>query len=105
MEKTITVATDFSRTPGGRYIIDGPFSGEDFRKKFLEPHFCEGGGTAHVTVLLDGVVGYATSFLEEAFGGLARIFGSTAVKQRLTVVSHVDPSLAEEVAEYIEKGV
>lgn len=32
----INIAIEYSRTPGARYISDGPFSGEDFRDNFLE---------------------------------------------------------------------
>lgn len=69
----ITVAEDFSRYPGGRYRQDGQFSGEEFRDDFLVPALerarAKGG---RVVVVLDGVTGYPSSFLEEAFGGLVR---------------------------------
>ena len=35
--KTIVVGTDFSDTPGGRYLDDGPFSGQRFREELLIP--------------------------------------------------------------------
>ena len=65
----IKVAEQFSRTPGGRYKIDGRFSGEEFREKLLEPAIATG---QRVTVDFDGVLGLSASFLEEAFGGLIR---------------------------------
>lgn len=68
-DKIINIATDFSKTPGGRYVTDGPSSGEDFRERFLIPALAEGGV---VVVELDGTRGYPSSFLEEAFGGLVR---------------------------------
>jgi len=67
--RTIRVADEFSATPGGRYLTDGPFSGEDFRERLLIPALKEG---APVTVVLDGTRGYPSSFLDEAFAGLAR---------------------------------
>lgn len=67
--KTISIARDFSVTPGGRLTRDGPFSGEAFRKRFLEPSIDNG---EIVVVDLDDVAGLPTSFLEEAFGGLYR---------------------------------
>jgi hypothetical protein len=74
----IEVAKDFSRTPGGRYIGDGPASGELFRNRVLAPRLTEGVRTGKkVVVLLDGVRGYLSSFLEEAFGGLVRECGFT----------------------------
>ena len=68
-EKIINIATDFSRTPGGRYRTDGPSSGEDFRERILIPALEE---SQSITVELDGTRGYPSSFLEEAFGGLVR---------------------------------
>ena len=51
---------------------------------------------------LDGVVGYATSFLEEAFGGLARIYDPKDVLRTIELVCTDEPSLVEEVKHYIE---
>lgn len=71
---TIRVARDFSRYPGGRFRKDGDYSAEEFRDDVLVPAVKSAvlrGGT--VTVILDGVAGYAVSFLEEAFGGLVRL--------------------------------
>lgn len=68
-EKLIKIATDFSRTPGGRYRSDGPASGEEFREDILIPALSHGDT---VTIDLDGARGYPSSFLEEAFGGLVR---------------------------------
>lgn len=66
---TIDVASDFSRTPGGRYYSDGPASGEKFREEFLLPALKQ---HEIVTINLDGTRGYPSSFLEEAFGGAIR---------------------------------
>jgi hypothetical protein len=69
----INISKDFGRFPGGRVPSDGPFSGEAFRNKHLAPAMREAisQGTS-VEILLDGVEGYGSSFLEEAFGGLVR---------------------------------
>ena len=66
-EITIVIGRDFTRTPIGRYVSDGVLSGEVFREKKLIPALKE---FDRVTVDLAGVVGYGSSFLEEAFGGL-----------------------------------
>ena len=63
----IKVAEDFSAMPTGRYLTDGPFSGEAFRERLLKPSLAR---RETVTVDLDAVRGYASSLLEEAFGGL-----------------------------------
>ena len=65
----IDISKDFSDVPAGRYIKDGPYSGEKFRTEHLLPPLQKG---EKVEVLLDGVEGYGSSFLEEAFGGLVR---------------------------------
>lgn len=63
----VKIADDFSKTPGGRYRTDGPFSGEEFREEFLKPALND---SQKVTVYLDGTRGYPSSFLDEAFAGL-----------------------------------
>ena len=55
-------------------------------------------------VEMDGTRGYGSSFLEEAFGGLVRS-GFTQDQIRTTFQLHSsDPSLIEEVEEYIAHG-
>lgn len=98
----ISIATDFTRTPGARFKSHGPYSGQEFREQFLEPLFRSGADTAIISIDLDGVSGYATSFLEEAFGGLARIFGRDTVKARVEFFSEDDPTLLTEIASYID---
>ena len=90
----------FTSTPGARYKNDGDFSGQEFREKFLEPHFAAG-VTDLIEIDLDETEGYATSFLEEAFGGLARKFGKENVMKRLKFKSDEDSSLIEEIHQYI----
>jgi len=68
--KVIKIADDFSRYPSGRYITDGPNSGERFRRDFLLPALEQ---YDVVEIWLDGVKGYPSSFTEEAFGGLIRL--------------------------------
>ena len=99
---SINIARDFTVTPGGRYKAEGPFSGEEFREKLLEPHFTEASTSSEVSVILDGTEGYATSFLEEAFGGLARKYGKENCQERLKFISEEDPLLIEEINYYIE---
>ena len=67
--KTISLASDFSPCPAGRYVEDGPFSGTAFRVQHLLPAI-----TAHEKVIVDmeGAELAGSSFLEEAFGGLVR---------------------------------
>jgi STAS-like domain of unknown function (DUF4325) len=96
----INVAREFSRYPAGRLISDGPFSGEAFRKMLL-PILRAGD---KVTVELDGVRGYGSSFLEEAFGGLVRSGFTPAQVKELVVLESKDESLKEEITDYIDHG-
>lgn len=68
-EYTIVIGTDYTNVPGGRYISHGDFSGEDFRETHIIPQMST---YSKINIFLDGTVGYAGSFLEEAFGGLFR---------------------------------
>jgi hypothetical protein len=99
--RTITISSDFTDSPGARLISEGPFSGQEFRERFLEPLFTSQSDNEPVSIILDGVEGYATSFLEEAFGGLARKYGKEKVRSRLEFVSLEDPLLIDEVLGYI----
>jgi STAS-like domain of unknown function (DUF4325) len=67
--KTISIAKDYSDTPAGRYFTDGSYSGERFREEFLYPALQN---FDQVEINLDETLGYGSSFLEEAFGGLIR---------------------------------
>ena len=73
----INIAKEFTTLPGPRYRDQGPGSGQQFLEKHLRPAFLKARETNdQVIIQLDGVkYGYPTSFLEEAFGGLAREFG------------------------------
>lgn len=97
----LSVARQFSKYPGGRYIKISENSGEEFRERFLVPALK---ANERVLVELDGVVGYGSSFLEEVFGGIIRAMGwrtRAEVNQHLAVVSERD-SWMREVNRYID---
>ncbi len=100
----IIVSKEFSKIPGGRYKSDGGYSGEDFRDKCLLPKFKSLKENESLLINLDGAYGYPTSFLEEAFGGLARIFGSEKVLKKLEFKSNEEPSLIDEIKGYIKNA-
>jgi hypothetical protein len=108
MDVTINIAKDYTTTPGARYKKDGPFSGEEFREKYLEDHFKDSNSTYKVKIILDGTEGYATSFLEEAFGGLARKIKSEKSSEksleRLEFISTEDELLIDEIKTYIKNA-
>lgn len=97
----ISIARDFSDTPGGRYRKDGEFSGEEFRDRLLRPAFEALEEHQKLTIDLDGAYGYPVSFLEEAFGGLAREFGSRLVLNKLDFVCYDEPSLIDQIRGHI----
>lgn len=102
MSKIICVSKDFTKTPGARYKTEGPFSGEEFREKYLVPAY-EKAEQENETIIvdLDGGYGYPTSFLEEAFGGLARIYSPKDVLKRIEIISEDEPALVDEIKAYI----
>ena len=101
---TISIADDFTRLPGPRRPDQGPGSGREFLEKHLRPAFQRArDANDRLTVQLDGVrYGYPTSFLEEAFGGLAREFGSDAVQGTLLFETRTEPMLDNEIRHYIK---
>lgn len=82
--KRIKIATDYSDTPVGRFPEDGEYNGTRFREEFLRPALSE---EDKVRVDIDGVEGYGSSFLEEAFGGLVRkgYFTVPELRKRLEI--------------------
>lgn len=101
----INIAADYSKTPGGRLIAEGPYSGEEFREKHLSPKFEEAIRTGEkLTVNLDGGFGYATSFLEEAFGGLARITKNRRLLE-IEIISEEEPALIDKIRAYISDAL
>ena len=102
-EVRLNVAKEFSRTPGPRSPDEGKYSGKEFldtllRKRFLQA--VERGTSLHI--ILDGTAGYASSFLESAFGGLAREYEPAVVLRTLGFTSDEEPYLVDEIREYIE---
>ena len=86
---TIRIA-DYARSPGGRFISDGPFSGEWFREEILRPALAAAIDAGQkLNVEMDGTSGYGSSFLEEAFGGLIRkrLFPASVVYRSLVFVA------------------
>lgn len=102
VKHTISVARDFSTHPGPRYIKQGNWSGEKFRK-LLEDRL-----RRHEAVLvdLDGTRGYGSSFLDEAFGGLVRecVLTREEFSRRVDIRSDEDPTYRDEALEAVRKA-
>jgi hypothetical protein len=103
----INIAREFSTTPGPRTRTEGRHSGEEFRESILGPRFRQAQDAGEkLQVELDGVkFGYPTSFLEEAFGGLARELGIEVVQQGLAFSCSDEPSLETEIRRYIDDAM
>ncbi len=100
----IEIAKEFTEFPGPRYKHQGKGSGQEFLENFLLPAFEKAKKTGkQVTIKLDGVkYGYPTSFLEEAFGGLARKYEIGKVLEILIFESTAEPMLDFEIRHYIK---
>jgi len=105
MTLDINISTDFSITPGARYRTDGDFSGQEFFEEILEKKFLlVKDNKGFISINLDGTDGYATSFLDEAFGGLARKHGKEIVMSKLIFISDEEPYLIEEIKSYMNEA-
>ena len=101
----LSIAKDFSETPGPRSREEGKFSGDEFREEVLQPAFLKAIGTGQLLEIdMDGAVGYATSFLESAFGGLAREYDPGKIIETIRLTCKDEPSLVNEVVGYIREA-
>lgn len=98
----ISIAKDFSKTPGPRYIKEGSFSAELFLQQILEEKFKDIlEKDKKISIDLDGTLGYGTSFLEETFGGLSRKYGADKVSEKIEIISNEEPWLLDDIKSYI----
>jgi hypothetical protein len=105
MSIELNIAEEYTKTPGGRHKAEGKYSGEEFREVLLRPAFIKAKETNDELVVdLDGGYGYATSFLEEAFGGLARETQDPAVLN-IRLISDEEPSLIEKILQYMKAAL
>jgi hypothetical protein len=101
----IRVASEFSETPGPRSRDEGDYSGQQFLEEILRPRFEEARNTKQKLIIdLDGTDGYATSFLESAFGGLARIYEPREIIETIALKSNEEPYLVMEIKQYIKEA-
>jgi hypothetical protein len=103
----VSVADDFSTTPGPRTREEGQYSGELFLDTILKQRFEEAVAANGILLVdLDGTEGYATSFLEAAFGGLVRLHKDPEfVLKRLQFRCFDEPYLKDEIEGYIREAL
>lgn len=90
------MVTQYSEYPGPRYSNQGDCSGEDFYHKKLNEAFAQVVlKNQLLTVNLDGTAGYASSFLDEAFGNLIFDFTLKKVKSKIKIISNQEPDWIE----------
>lgn len=98
----VNIATDFTPTPGARIYSDGPYSGQEFYDRLLKSKYelaIEKG--LKLKVILDGVEGYTSSFINEAFSLLGNEFNSDSVWNNLIIVSNETPKYIQKVKESV----
>ena len=87
---------DYSISPGPRYCNQGEESGEDFYHKLLNKAFYDAYEQgAKLRINLDGPDGYASSFLDEAFGNLVYDFTKELVLKYVQIISDEEPEWIE----------
>jgi hypothetical protein len=86
------IITEYTEYPGPRYCNQGEHSGEDFYHQKLNSTFYQAISNGNkLTIDLDGTAGYASSFLDEAFGNLVFDFSLDLVKPNLEIISTQEP--------------
>lgn len=99
----IKITEEFTDTPGGRYITDGPYSAEEFIMNILDPKYRESlSKNEELFIDFDDGYGYAATFLEESFGGMVRLgHNSDEMLKIIQIISDEQPILKEEIKQYI----
>lgn len=102
----INVLSDFSPYPGARFESDGPFSGEEFYNKLLKPKMKEAlEKKTKLIINLDGTNGYASSFIDQAFGVMLRgEFNQKDIDETIEYISEEEPNLIKIIKEDIIKA-
>jgi len=86
--KIISVLENFSEFPGLRHCDISDKSGEEFYHTVLNITFKEAvEADDKLTVNLDKTAGYASSFLDEAFGNLVYDFTLEVVRKNVIIIS------------------
>lgn len=83
---------DFSEYPGLRHCSISEKSGEEFYHSILNNSFKEAYEKNEKLIInIDGTAGYASSFLDEAFGNLVFDFSLDKIKKNIEIISNEEP--------------
>lgn len=96
------IAKEYTDCPGGRFIENGPYSGEDFRENVLKRLIRECKPEEKINLVFDGAYGYPVSFLDEAFRVLAKEIGKNEILMLFNFESNDDPRLVDEIKSLID---
>ena len=95
------ISEDFTDMIGGEYIKDGVYSGELFRKLFLEPYLSLG---YKVYIEVGSVHNISYAFIRGAFKNISEIVHSSIKNEPIVFIinNSDDNSIAEYISEFIE---
>ncbi|WP_295117607.1 STAS-like domain-containing protein [uncultured Chitinophaga sp.] len=97
---TLKIADSFTPFPGLRHCNISDNSGEEFYHKVLNPAFAQQVRAEQpITIDIDDSQGYASSFLDEAFGNMVYDFGLETVRRYVTITSEEEPHWKEMIEE------
>jgi hypothetical protein len=96
------IVANYTEYPGPRYCSQGNSSGEDFYHDILNAAFANAiKSKQKLEIILDGTAGYASSFLDEAFGNLVFDFSLKVVKDNITITSKQEPDWVKMIFEEV----
>lgn len=100
----LKLSTDFSNCPMGRYITDGPYSGEYFRDFFFYPKYKEASDKKEkLEINFDDCYGINPVFLEEIFGGMVRKYKKFNLRN-IIIISNDDETIHRRIKEFVKKA-
>ena len=108
MEKKLLIVCEKStgyKYQGPRYKRLGPYSGEEFREKYLIPWLDSLGENDEAVIDFSNTVVYMPSFLEESFGGAIRKNGINKEKLRHIKFVNMNKLWEKKLLGYITNAV
>lgn len=99
----LNIVKEYTDLPGGRYIRQGSHSGEDFRETILKKKYdyCLA-NDEKLIINFDDSYGYASTFLEEAFGGMVRQgYNGREMIKKIVFITEDEPSLKDRCIKFI----